>query len=92
MMSPPFSGVELTMFVSTTAVGASFTSLRLTVMVALALNPPPSMTCTVKLKAGLVSKSSAALLATLIAPLLELITNALLVLPAVMLYRTNEST
>ena len=46
---------------------------------------PLSVACTVRLKVGVVSKSSAALLATVICPVPALIANAPPVFPAVML-------
>ena len=62
--------------------GASLTSFRFTVTVAAAVSPgaPLSVTCTVRPNDGVLSKSSAVLLATLNWPLLS-IANAPPVLP-----------
>ncbi len=62
----------------------SFRLLRLTVMAAVSLRLP-SLAVTVSVKLGVVSKSSAALLATVIAPVEASMANAPPVLPAVML-------
>ena len=63
-------------------IGASLTFVRFTVTVAVSVRPPASVTCTVSVKLGVVSKSSAAALATVIAPVVGLIAKAPPVLPA----------
>jgi hypothetical protein len=53
------------------------------VTVAVSVSPPASVTCTVSAKLGVVSKSSAAALATVIAPVFGSIAKAPPVLPPV---------
>ena len=65
--------------------GASLRSLRLTVTVAVSVSVPESSTWTMRPKLGVVSKSSAAWLATVISPVAALIAKAPPVFPAVML-------
>ena len=68
------------------AVGASLSLVRLTVTCAVSLSAPgpaPSLTRTVRVNVGEVSKSSNAALSTVIAPMFE-IAKAPLPLPAVM--------
>ena len=73
--------------------GASLPSVRLIVIVAVSVSPvpavpeplpPESVTVTVNVNVGVVSKSTAAGLATRIWPLFGLIVNALEVFPPVM--------
>ena len=66
-------------------VGTSFAFVRLIVIVADALSggAPLSVTCTVRPKLGVVSKSSAAAFATVISPVVGSIANAPPVLPPV---------
>ena len=61
---------------ASTAVGASFTSVRLTVTAAVSVRPPASVTVTVRLKTGVVSKSSWVESATVISPVAGSIENA----------------
>ena len=68
---------------ASTAVGASFRSVRLTVTAASSVRPPESVTVTVRLKTGLVSKFSWDEAATVISPVAESIAKAPLALPAV---------
>ena len=75
LKSPPGSSV---------ATGASFRSLRLTVTVPEVVSPPESVTSTVRVKDGVVSKSRAALLATVISPVAGSMLKAPPVLPVVM--------
>ena len=63
--------------------GVSLRSLRLIVTVAVSVNAPVSSTWTVREKLGVVSKSRAAALLTVIWPLAALMAKALPVLPAV---------
>ncbi len=65
-----------------TANGASFTSVRFTVTVSL-VSVDPSPTSTVSVNTGVVSKSNAAVLFTVMLPALSM-ANAVPVLPAVM--------
>ena len=58
-----------------TTLGASFALLRFTVTVAVPVRPPASVACTVSVKVGVDSKSSAAF-ATVIAPVVGLIVSA----------------
>jgi hypothetical protein len=60
--------------------------VRSTVTVAVSASPPASVTCTVSAKLGVVSKSSAAALATVIAPVFGSIAKAPLALPPVIAY------
>ena len=76
-----FSGIEK---LWAEIVGASFTLVRLIVTVLLAVRPPASATCTVRLNVGVVSKSSWLESATVITPA-ELIAKAPRLLPPVML-------
>src|SRR5262245_39965708 len=81
----PFAASSATLKVPSLATGASLTSTMLTVIVAVpdSGGVPLSVTCTVRAKVGVASKSSAAPDATVIAPVDGLIANALPVLPAV---------
>ena len=56
--------------------GASLTSVRLTVTAAVSVRPPASVTVTVRLKTGVVSKSSWVESLTVISPVAESIANA----------------
>ncbi len=53
-------------------------------MVAESASPPASVTVTVRIKTGVVSKSNSELLATVIAPVTESMVKAPLMLPPVM--------
>ena len=71
--------------VASTMEGAlSLRLFRFTVIAAVSLRVP-SLACTVRVKLGVVSKSTAALVATVMAPVAALIAKAPPVLPAVML-------
>ena len=81
----PFGAFSGTAKVAGLTTGASLTSVRLTVIVAVPdiAGEPLSVTCTVRLNAGVVSKSRAAELATVICPVAALIAKAPPVFPAV---------
>src|SRR5215831_18146469 len=83
----PLAALLFTENVWSLTTGASFTFVRFTVIVLLpnSCGTPLSVALTVRLKLGVVSKSNAVLLATVMAPVAALIVNALPVLPPVML-------
>src|SRR6187399_1712991 len=83
----PFALFSARLNVAAVTTGASFTLVRLIVIVLLPLRigVPLSVAVTVRLKLGVVSKFNTALVATVMAPVAELIAKAPPVFPPVML-------